>query len=152
MIFDQSNYSWFLMTTQQIYCKISFVIIMFLSLQEWSLIYYEEESPGVYPFDYLQYSLVSRGFPVRLEYPFFIFFYSPFTGVSFQFSQVFVGFLFLRAFRSFLHLSFLFLLLCVVSRFSLLAWCSFPYGIQSRYPYDLFSLPVLGFPNHSQFL
>ena len=66
--------------------------------------------------------------------------------VHFQYSLVFVNFLFLRTFWLFLDLMILFHALFVVSHFLLLAWHIFLCQILSLYPDCIYPLPVLGFP------
>ena len=80
---------------------------------------------------FLLYSLVSSNSFVLPINPFLIFFFhlNLFDGVCFQYSQVFVRFLFYDHCNFFLALVVLFLPSRVVSRFSLLAWRIFLFWI-----------------------
>ena len=96
---------------------------------------------------FLLYSLVLSCFIILLRYSFLNFFFHIhlFDGVAFQYSQVFVRFLFSKH-SDFILVWYSCSFHCVVSHFSLLAWHIFLCHIQSLCSDYVFSLLLLGFP------
>ena len=96
-------------------------------LQKWTEVSDKEASPGfISLMRFLQYSLVSSRFFVLLRYSYY--FFSLYPLLSWYLLPLFLSFrkfILLRAFWSSLGLVILFLPLCVVSCFLLLAWHSY---------------------------
>ena len=117
-----------------VFCSLVHLLKFFSDpLQKWSRVSCED-SPCTYPFDkFLPYNFVSSSFFVLLRYAFLIFsFFSTFfDGVTFQYSQVFTQFPFLRAFYFFFpDLVVLFLRSC----FPLFIICMAHFSISNSIP------------------
>ena len=150
---SSSFFSWHIYSMSSLGCKALWIDMNFLVL--WSIClsspfaYFKKNSLDVYYFwwDFCDYSLVSSSFLVLRRNPLKIFFHlSLFDDVRFQYSQVFVSFLFSEHSDFFLGLVVLFVLSCVVSCFSLLACRIFLCRIPSQCPGCIFSLPLWRFP------